>query len=113
MRGRARLEEAGYEVQTLRIATQPWIATLPRKQRTQTLDLLVRLDEFIAAHGVILSVGPVQRDDAHDDELADWSAELIRRTQRISFSCVIASAMRAVHSASAITAAQIMRSLSH
>ncbi|MFL6619348.1 MAG: DUF711 family protein [Povalibacter sp.] len=107
-RGRATLERAGYEVQTLRIATPPIVATLDVAGRDAVVESLIALDQLIAKAGVILSIGPVQVSDRRDDALAAWCVELLRHTRNISFSCVIGSPAVGVHKASATTAAQIM-----
>jgi uncharacterized protein len=103
---------AGYEVQTLRIATNPWLAGASPGDRRQLLERVRELDEMVGEHGVILSVGPVLTEDRADDSLAQWANDLIGTTRSISFSVVIASAERAVHGAAATVAAQIMAALS-
>ena len=111
-RGRAAYEAAGYEVQTLRIATNPWLASLSASHRDDALASLKQLDELVASHGVIVSVGPIQIHDAQDDRLVPWACELIGLTHRISFSCVIGSGSKAVHTRSALTAARLILALS-
>ena len=53
------LVNAGYEVQTLRLATNPWLASAPSSDRAQLLGRVRELDKIVTEHGVILSVGPV------------------------------------------------------
>jgi hypothetical protein len=103
---------AGYEVQTLRIATNPWLAGASPGDRRQLLERLRVLDDMIAARGAILSVGPVLTEDRADDTLAQWANDLIGTTRSISFSVVISSPERAVHSAASTVAAQVMSTLS-
>jgi uncharacterized protein len=103
---------AGYEVQTLRIATNPWLAGASPGDRRQLLERVRELDELVSEHDVILSVGPVLTEDRADDSLAQWADDLIGTTRSISFSVVIASAERAVHAAAAKVAAQMMTTLS-
>lgn len=102
---------AGYEVQTLRIATNPWLAGASPGERRQLLDRLRALDKIVAEHDVILSVGPVLTEDRADDTLAQWANDLIATTEKISFSVVIASEARAVHSAATTVAAEITAAL--
>ncbi|PYS85719.1 MAG: hypothetical protein DMF70_03900, partial [Acidobacteria bacterium] len=71
-RARKKLEDEGYEIQTLRIATQPLPEYLNGKSRGEALADLKRIDEVISAKGVILSIGPVITDDRHDPEFAVW-----------------------------------------
>jgi uncharacterized protein len=104
---------AGYEVQTLRIATNPWLAVASPGDRRQLLERLRALDEIASEHGAVLSVGPVLTEDRADDSLAPWANDLIGTTRSINFSVVVASAERAVHGAATMVAAQIMAALSH
>jgi uncharacterized protein (UPF0210 family) len=103
---------AGYEVQTLRIATNPWLAGASPGDRRQLLERVRELDKLVGERDVILSVGPVLTEDRADDSLAQWANDLIGTTRWISFSVVIASAERAVHGAAATVAAQMMTTLS-
>ncbi len=102
---------AGYEVQTLRIATNPWLASASPRDRQQLLARVRELDKMVAEHGAILSVGPVLTEDRADDSLPQWSSELISTTESTHHSVVIASE-RGVHSAAATVAAQVMATLS-
>ncbi|HKU17343.1 MAG TPA: DUF711 family protein [Steroidobacteraceae bacterium] len=107
-----RFVDAGYEVQTLRMASNPWLATAAPRDRQQLLGRLRELDEIVGRHGVILSVGPVLTEDRADESLVQWCNELIGTTRSIHFSVVIASPERGLHAAAALTAAQIMKTLS-
>lgn len=108
--GRAKrsYENAGYEVQTIRIATNPWVAGAAARERDQLLDRLRALDTLVAGRGAILSIGPVLTEDRSDAHLAQWAGELVRTTRAISFSIVVASPERPVHSFAATVAAQVM-----
>ena len=75
---------AGYEVQTLRIATNPWLAgASPRRSAASCWTRLRELDKMMIEHGVILSIGPVLTEDRADDSLAQWANELIGTTRSI------------------------------
>jgi uncharacterized protein (UPF0210 family) len=102
---------AGYEVQTLRIATNDWLAGAAPRDRQNLLARIRELDQIASERGVILSIGPVLTEDRADDSLAEWANELIGTTRSVSFSVVISSAERAVHSAASTVAAQIMTAL--
>lgn len=110
-RGRTTFEQRGYEVQTLRIATNAVLATQGPVQRNEALDRLEVLDRLIGESGVLMSIGPVIRADHDDASMADWTCELIRRTRHISFSVVIASRTSGVHREGARSAARIMKAL--
>ena len=53
-RGRKHFEDAGYEVQTARIATNPFLAPLDSSTREKQLPMLEQLDRLAAKAGVIV-----------------------------------------------------------
>ena len=112
--GRAKqaFTDAGYEVQTTRIATNPVLSGMSAAARRQVLPELEALDQAVAAGGSVLSIGPVRTDNAADPELPEWAAELVTRTSRISFSVVVASPERGIHRVNLATAAEVMVALS-
>jgi uncharacterized protein len=87
--------DAGYEVQTLRIATQPFLEEANARGRADVLPGLQALDRTVLAEGVLLSVGPVLAPDGGDLEFGAWAAELARTTRNLSFSVRVASPERA------------------
>src|SRR5256885_1137608 len=50
--------DAGYEVQTLRIATQPLLQGASSRARADAIPALQALDRTMVAEGVLLSIGP-------------------------------------------------------
>jgi len=109
-RGRRIVEAAGYELQTTRLATAPFLADADGAARDKALAALKRIDQMAAAEGAVVSIGPILMTDHYDPALADWAVELARTTRTISFSVVIASA-RGVHGRAAASAAEIMGAL--
>lgn len=109
-RGRKHFEEAGYEVQTTRVATNPFLASLDAAARDRQLPLLEKLDQLVSESGVIASVGPVIDADRADDAFGFWAAELVRRTRSVSFSANIAS--ESIHPRTSLAAARAMVTLS-
>ena len=103
---------AGYDVQALRVVSNPVIATLSPTARDKALDQLKRIDERVAAHGAVFNTGPVVTEDRADEGLVEWSQALVRATRSISFSTVIASPERGVMPKVAATTARIMIALS-
>src|ERR1051325_5137622 len=95
-RARKQYEDQGYEIQTLRIATQPLSQYLNGKSRIEALADLKQIDEVLSARNVILSIGPVITDDRHDAEFASWAIRLVNETKNINFSVTVASE-RGVH----------------
>src|SRR5438309_5291765 len=88
-RAKKKLEAEGYEIQTLRIATQPLPEYLNGKTRGEALADLRKIDEVISAKGVILSIGPVITDDRYDAEFASWATQLVKETKNINFSVTV------------------------
>src|SRR5438477_8840223 len=107
-----KLEDEGYEIQTLRIATQPLPEYLNGKSRGAALADLRKIDEVISAKGVILSIGPVITDDRHDPEFASWATQLVKETKNINFSVTVASPERGIHRQTALTAAETIVAIS-
>lgn len=111
-RARRAYQEAGYEVQTVRVAINPVIAALDSAARDRVLDKLQRLDQLVSAQGAIFNIGPILTENRSDDSLVAWSRELVKTTRSISFSTVIASPESGVQSHAAATTAKIMVELS-
>ena len=111
-RAKQRFEGEGYEVQTVRIATSPVVASLSPGARDATIGALRSLDKLVESHDALASIGPVMLEDRRDDALALWSAELVRTTRRINFSVSVVSTANGVHAQAAASAANVMVALS-
>src|SRR5436190_6118725 len=111
-KAKKKFEDEGYEIQTLRIATQPLPEYLNGKSRGEALADLRKIDEAISAKGVILSIGPVITDDRHDPEFASWATQLVKETKNINFSVTVASPERGIHRQTALTAAETIVAIS-
>jgi len=111
--GRAKraFESAGYEVQTLRVAVNPVIASFAPAARDRALDRLRQIDELVASRGVIFNIGPVATADRFDESLVEWSQALVQTTRTISFSTAIATPDSGVLPKVAATTAKIMVAL--
>jgi uncharacterized protein (UPF0210 family) len=105
-RAKKRFEDAGYEVQTLRITTQPFPSYLGSHNRDEALEDLKALDRVVSAKGVGLNIGPVIVDNRHDPNFRAWAVRLIKETNRINFSVSVASPTAGVHDQAALTAAE-------
>lgn len=103
-RAKRTVADAGYEVQTTRIATQPFLEEATARARSDALPAIQALDRAVVGEGVLLSLGPVLGPDGKDPEFGAWAAELARTTQNISFSVRVASPERSA-SPQGVTAA--------
>lgn len=111
-RTRKKFEAAGYEIQTLRMATQPLPDYLKAKSRQEALADLRKLDAVVSGQNVLISIGPVITDDRYDPEFASWAAELVRGTKNINFSVSVASPQQGIHSKTARSAADAIVAIS-
>lgn len=112
MRARKRVQDAGYEVQTIRVATNPVVATLSASQRSAALRDLQQLDALALAAGAVMSIGPVLVEDRFDPALSEWAASLARETKQISFSVDVVSPSHGVQPAAVQSAAHVISALS-
>src|SRR5713226_3303085 len=111
-RAKKKLEDEGYEIQTLRIATQPLPEYLNGKSRAAALADLKAIDGVVSAENVLISIGPVITDDRHDPEFASWATQLVKETKNINFSVTVASPERGIHRQTALTAAEAIVAIS-
>jgi uncharacterized protein len=92
-----RFEAEGYEVQTVRITLNPLLVGTSPAARIDALPKLMALDALAAAHGALLSIGPVFGADDVDESIGEWASQLVQQTRVISFSGSVASAERGIH----------------
>ena len=110
-RAREDFEAAGYEVQTLRLATQPLREYLPDWMNPSSLQAIGVLDRFAVENGVVCSIGPVITGDEYHGEFAPWAAELVQQTKNINFTCRVASPGYGVHHQTLRCAAEAMHAI--
>lgn len=108
---RNRYRDAGFEVQTVRIATQPLAEYLGDWRSDAALDKLSALDAFAAEHRIAFSVGPVITGDEYAHDFPAWAAEAARRAPGTSFSVFIASEEHGVHYKSVTAAARAIQAI--
>ncbi|HEX7721163.1 MAG TPA: DUF711 family protein [Pyrinomonadaceae bacterium] len=111
-RAKKKFEDEGYEIQTLRIATQPLPEYLDGKSRAAALADLKAIDRMVSAKNVLFSIGPVITDDRYDPEFASWATQLVKETKNINFSVTVASPERGIHRQTALTAAEAIVAIS-
>jgi uncharacterized protein len=102
----------GYEVQTLRIATQNFYkygGTIPL---SETIAHLKKLDRIARREMIMLSIGQILPPDAATNGIAEWATALIGETSNISFSVAISSAEHGIDSKSIQAAAAVTVAIS-
>ena len=102
----------GYEVQTLRIATQNLHELIAARPTRQSIQQLKKIDEILIFKNVGLAIGELVKGDQYDAKLAEWTVELVNATTNISFNIPISSATNGVHHKSIKTAAEVCLALS-
>src|SRR5262245_52054528 len=107
-----RVIDAGYEVQTVRVAMNPLLLDTPAATRAKALPQLAAIDRAVADAGAVSSIGPVFSRGTPDGELAAWGSELVRSTRSISFSVAVATADGGVSTPAARAAADVVVALS-
>jgi uncharacterized protein (UPF0210 family) len=108
---RRRFEQAGYIVQTTRVALNPLLVGASTSVRSDAMAKLVVLDGLAAAHGAVISIGPVFSAGDVDESIGAWALLLARSTKVLSFSGSVASAVHGVHRDAVIMAAQVISAL--
>jgi hypothetical protein len=108
---REHYEQAGYSIQTLRIALQPLPLYQPEWLTQTTLATLELLDQQMVDASVLLGLGPVITDNSDPSGLADWAVELAGRTRNSSFSVAVGSTAHGLHPQSIRSAAAVIYAL--
>jgi uncharacterized protein (UPF0210 family) len=103
--------DAGYELQTLRIATQPFLEDARPRARADALPAIQALDRAVAAEGVLLSIGPALAPDGDDPDFGAWAAELARTTRNVSFTVRVASPERSASPRGVTAAGEAMTAI--
>ena len=89
-RARSDYQGAGYDVQTLRITTQPFPEYTRGLSREEMLAFFRSLDELAQKQAFIASIGPAMLSDSDDTALAGLLAEVLANSKNLSGSIVIA-----------------------
>lgn len=103
-------EEAGYEVQTLRVATQHFWKYAA--DYDDAIPGLVMLDEIAIRENIMLSIGEIMSPNLYDPDLDEWVVKLIKNTRQISFNQSISSLEMGVLNNSIRQASEIIVAIS-
>lgn len=83
-------ESRGYEVQTIRIATQPFPQYTEGLTRDQTVAFFKDLDALATENKFALAIGPAMLNPGDSDAQAGLLAEILQNTKQISATVVVA-----------------------
>jgi uncharacterized protein (UPF0210 family) len=84
------LTRAGYEVETIRITTQPFPEIIKGLNAQQALDFFQEYDKLAQQEGFAPEIGPAMMADRDDPARADLLAQIIATTQSINGFIVVA-----------------------
>jgi len=107
---KAALEKSGYEVQTLRITTQPFPDYIRGLTREQALALFRDLDARAQKEGFISAIGPAMLSDADDPRNAELLVDILAASSNLDSSLIVAGE-DGVHWNGVRAAASLVKSL--
>ena len=84
-------EKQGYTVQTLRIVTQPFPEYTKEASRADALQFFRNLDGIAQQHHLMISIGPAYLANGDGDAQADLLADILKNTQSLYGTVVVAS----------------------
>jgi uncharacterized protein len=87
---KARFELGGYEVETIRIATQPFTEYTAAMSKPAALALFHDLDNLAKQQNVLIAIGPALMSENDDPAQARLLAEILSQTSDLSGSVVVA-----------------------
>lgn len=88
--GKAALERAGYEVQTIRIVTQPFTEYTRGLSRDETLEFMRRYDALAAKEGFAANIGPAVLPGSDDLAGLVLLTEILSVTKNLNASAAVA-----------------------
>lgn len=110
-KARERFQTAGYEVQTIRLATQPFPEYTKGLSHDKALQLIQTLDALAVKQGLDLSIGPGIVDDRNDAEAVALVTDILSHTKTTNTSVRVSGPDPAVHRNAVRAAAEIMKNL--
>ena len=105
---RRRFADAGYVVQTLRVAMPPLPALVGERGRAGAIEALRRLETAASARGVLLGLGPLALPDADGTDIAAFACDLAAATETLCFSLPVADARHGTAPARIAAAGEII-----
>ncbi len=107
---KSRFELAGYEVQTIRITTQPFPEYTRGMSKQDTLALFHNLDNLAKPENILIGIGPALMNEMDDPAEAQLLAEILSLTTSIRGTVMVAGA-DGVHWKAIRAAAEVMKYL--
>jgi uncharacterized protein len=107
---KARYGLAGYEVQTIRITTQPFAEYTRGMDKQAVLALFHDFDELAKQEGLSIALGPALENDRDDPSRAELLGEILAGTNHL-FGSIVVAGSDGVHWKSVRAAAAVMKDL--
>lgn len=89
-KAKADYEGAGYEVQTVRITTQPFPEYIEGLRREEALAFFRDYDKLVAKEGFVAAIGPAMLSDTDDPRKAELLGEIMAAAPNLDASLVVA-----------------------
>jgi uncharacterized protein (UPF0210 family) len=103
---KSRIELAGYEVQTIRITTQPFPEYTKGKSEQEALAFFHDLDSLAKKEDILIGIGPALMADADDPAEAELLGDILGQTTNLRGSVVVAGSdgvhWKGVHAAASV-----------
>lgn len=103
---KSRFELAGYEVQTIRVTTQPFPEYTSGKTKEEALAFLHEIDAIGKKEDILIGIGPAMMNDTDDPAEAEILGEALAQTSSLRASVVVAGSdgvhWKAVHAAAGV-----------
>jgi uncharacterized protein len=100
------LNAAGYEVETIRIATQPFSTVARGLRRPEAMAFFREFDNMAQQEGFSAAIGPAMLHDSDDPEQAETLAQILAATRNLNGFIVVADASgvhwNAIHEAARV-----------
>jgi uncharacterized protein (UPF0210 family) len=107
---RTAFEQGGYEVQSLRISTQPFPEYIRGLSKEEALAFFRQYDELVEKEGFVAAIGPAMLSDTDDPGQAELLGEILASSKGLNASLVVA-AEDGVHWNAVRAAAKVVRYL--
>jgi uncharacterized protein (UPF0210 family) len=88
-KAKAAFEAAGYEVQTIRMATQPFPEYIRGLQPEEALSFFRALDRLATQENLSVAIGPAMLRDENDPAMVDFLGEILAATTSLNGSVVV------------------------
>jgi uncharacterized protein len=111
-KARDRFQAAGFEVQTVRLATQPYPDFTRALSHHRALELIQGLDRLAVEHHLDLSIGPGILEDRDDPDAVALITDVLSHTKTTNTSVTVATPEHGIQPKAVRAAAQIMKNLS-